>query len=148
MEQVTRSQAKLIAAIEDKKWGRCRGLTSPAYGDRWGFDRRKLGLALKDVGSQFVIVLDLEWTTESTEKIADDHYSISGRGRLTGMGTAFASAIESQAARYGDALFTFHWKKQSWLPWDWQLQKIAHPSLSIPSGYTPGDLSAAEDFGF
>lgn len=145
MEQLTRTHTRFIEAIEDKKWSRCTKLIAPDYGDRWALNRQDLSLALKDVGSQFFIVLDMNWETDDT-KLAEDEESgtVSGRGSFSGKGSPLAGAIESYAARYADEVFTFHWTKQSWLPWDWKLKKIEHPSLSIPDGYKPGDLSRSE----
>jgi len=141
---VRRNHADFIAAIEDKKWGRIRRLVAPPYGDKWGFDRADVTLAIEDVGSQFVINLDFDWTTTSLTRDGDGKtYALVGKGTMRGTGTPLAALIVSQSAAYAAEPFTFTWKKQGLLPWNWKLQKIDHPSLDVPSGYEPGDLRRA-----
>jgi hypothetical protein len=140
-EQVSRNHTRFIESIEAKKWSRCTELISPNYGDRWGYNRQDMSLALKDVGRQFTFAFDFGWKLDHVETVAEgQHYKVIGSGQFTGKGGPLASAIEQYAAKYAGELFTFHWKKQSWLPWDWKLEKIEHPTLTIPSGYKPGDL--------
>ncbi len=146
---VTRNQAAFIASIENKKWGKCRSLVAPQYGDKWGFNRADLTLALEDVGSQFLINLDFEWNTTSlTRGDNGDSYTLVGKGSMRGTGTPLAAIIVGQSAAYAALPFTFTWKKQSAFPWDWKLQKIDHPSLTIPPGYEPGDLRRAAALSF
>ncbi len=147
IDKVIRRHDSFIEAIEEKDWGKCAKLVAPAYRDRWGFERSDILLTLEDVGRQFFIVLDLDWKTAET-KWEGSTVSISGHGTFTGKGSPIASAIEARSKRYSSEPFTFFWKKQSFLPWDWKLVKIEHPRIEIPNGYRPGDLGSAVSGGF
>jgi hypothetical protein len=141
---VRRNHTAFIGAIEDKKWGKCRGLIAEQYGDKWGFNRADVTLAIEDVASQFILVLDFEWTTTRLTPGDDGKtYTLVGKGKMSGKGTPLAAMIVNQSAAYAAEPFTFVWKKQSSMPWDWKLQKIEHPTLDVPSGYHPGDIGRA-----
>ena len=144
-KQAEAKQEKLIAAIEARKWGRVRRLTSADYSDSLGLNRENLVLAGKDVGSQFRTRFELNW--EMTDLHQDgDTIVITGNMRLDGEGGPFASIIIKQARPFASQPFTFRWRKTGALPWKWQLESLSHPDAQLPDGYTPGAVGR-RDFG-
>ena len=145
-KQALAKQARLIAAIESRKWGRVHRLTSDKYADSLGLDRENLLLALRDLGSQFWTELNLNW--EMTDLQRDgDAIVITGKMRLTGEGGIGAPFAIKHARPFANKPFTFRWRKTGIMPWRWQLESVYHPDARFPDGYTPGDLRRRTGFG-
>lgn len=139
LKQAVAKQEKLIAAIEDRKWGRVGRLTARHYSDSLELDRDKLIDALKDVG--FLTGSDFELNWEMLDVQRDgDAVVITGNLRISGGIGPAAGAVESYARPYAEKPFAFRWRKTGMLPWKWQLESAEHPDAKLPPGYNPGDL--------
>ena len=139
-------QQKLIEAIESRKWGRVHRLVSDHYGDSLELDRENLLLALRDLGSQFWTMLELNW--EMTDLQRDgDAIVITGKLRLDGEGGMFAPMAVQHARPFANKPFTFRWRKAGTMPWSWRLDSIHHPDARLPDGYVPGELRRRTGFG-
>ena len=136
-----RAHQKFLDHVADRRWGKCQRMISTSYSDRWGFGRNDISLALKDVGSQFVISLLIGWETEAIEEV-EGAFEIVGKMDIDGRGGPAVELILAEARRYTSRPFTFHWKREGLLPWKWKLQSIDHPTVEVPPGYTPGDLGS------
>ena len=52
--------------------------------------------------------------------------------RMTGRGEATTEITDRVNSL--TTPFVFHWRSESWKPWDWKLVKVENRSLDIPSG--------------
>jgi hypothetical protein len=139
LKQAEDKQQKLIAAIENRQWGRVQRLTSENYADSLELDRDQLILALKDVG--FLTGSDFELNWEQLEMQRDGAaVVITGNLRLSGGLGPGASHVESYARRFAGEPFTFRWRKTGLLPWKWQLESLHHADAALPAGYRPGEI--------
>lgn len=139
LEQAEDKQQKLIAAIEDRQWGRVQRLTSEGYADSLGLDRDQLILALKDVG--FLTGSDFELNWEQREKQRDGAaVVITGNLRMSGGLGPGASHVESYSRSFAGKPFTFRWRKTGRLPWKWQLASVHHADATLPPDYRPGEI--------
>ena len=136
-----RAQEKFIASIEDRRWGKVRAMISETYSDRWGFSREDVAAALRDVGGQFVIHLQIDWYRETVSS-QEGLYQIVGRMQIDGRGGPAAELILHQGRAYLNEAFTFHWRREGLMPWKWKLVKMEHPTVEVPPGYQPGDLNS------
>jgi len=145
-KQAFAKQQKFIEAIESRKWGRVHRLTADGYSDSLGMDRESLLLALRDLGSQFWTILELNWEMSDLQRDGDA-VVITGKLRLSGEGGMFAPMAVQHARPFANMPFTFRWRKTGLMPWKWQLENLHHPDAKFPDGYTPGDLRRRTGFG-
>ena len=114
-------------------------MVSANYRDEWGMARDDLGLAMKDVTSQF-LALNVEWVDPRFE-VRDRAVFVTARPQLSGRSlTPAGEIILATAARLREP-FVFRWEKEGWGPWTWRLTSISCPGLEIPAGYRAGMLS-------
>ena len=136
-----RAHEKFLARVADRRWSKVRSMISVEYSDRWGFDREKVTRALQDVGGQFFIDLQIDWQTDSIVA-GDEIFTITGRMEIDGRGGPAAELILRQGRVYLSETFIFHWRREGLLPWKWKLLKMEHPTIEVPAGYQPGDMSS------
>ncbi len=140
-----RAHRKFLSAVADRRWGKCHRMISEAYSDRWGFGRREISLALKDVGGQFTFALQIDWETRSVTALEGGGYEITGNAELDGRGSPAVDLILREARAYSRRPYTFRWAREGLLPWRWKLQRADHPDAEVPPGYVPGDLGSLAD---
>jgi hypothetical protein len=141
---VTARQERLFHLLSSKRWEKCGSLLSEDYRDNWDFSKTDAVLALKDIGSQFMIfhieVLSLDVSIGAP---ARSQATADARVRLSGSGSPFCQQVISEANRLKEP-FHFTWQKESWHPWSWHIIRIEQNELPPDlHGYRPGDLNRA-----
>ena len=140
---VERRQVALIAALERRSEKHLDRLLASNYEDQWGFDREEVKLAVKDIGSQFIILTLIPEDPSTT--IADGIAQVTMRFEASGNGSPLAHQIIREANQL-ESPFLFRWEKKSAWPGDWKLVRIENPDLDGQlRGYQPGDLRRALD---
>ena len=139
LKQSVAKHEKLIAAIENRQWGRVGRLTSEHYRDSLELDREKLLLALKDVGFLTGSDFRLNWQQSDVQRDGDA-VAITGSLRISGGIGPGAAQVESYSRPFAGKPFTFRWRKTGTLPWSWQLESADHPDAELPAGYVPGSV--------
>ena len=84
---VERRQAALIAALERRSEKHLDRLLASNYEDQWGFDRDEVKLAVKDIGSQFIILTLIPEDPSTT--IADGIAEVTTRFDFKGTDSSF-----------------------------------------------------------
>lgn len=139
-----RAHRKFLGYVSDRRWGKCQRMIAADYSDRWGFDRKQISLALKDVGRQFTFALEVDWETKSISE-NQGLYDIVGIAQFDGKGNPAVDLILRETKSYAAHPYTFRWKRDGLLPWKWKLDMLDHPKAEVPPGYVPGDLSSLVD---
>ncbi|HEY5895387.1 MAG TPA: hypothetical protein VIT91_19370 [Chthoniobacterales bacterium] len=129
--QVVLHQQHLVEAVANKNPKRIRALLAGNYSDRFGHTRETVVGDLREVMQQFlVLTLRPEGTRvdfpERTMAVITANLTISGNG----FGAADLISREVNAL---SSPWVFQWRRQSWQPWDWKLEKADNASLQIPS---------------
>lgn len=123
--QVERHHAALLEAVGERDWKALDQLIDPAFKHPKGHDK---AWVLKEAGEvrRHFFALTVNGIPEIQLAPAGDSAVVHALIRLEGSGTAVASYVISEV-NSNSTPFTFHWKKMSWKPWDWQLTAIDHP---------------------
>ena len=129
--QVRLHQAHFLKAVERRKWDRMAGFIADNYSDQWAHDKGFVTGGSREVFRQFLF-LTIEHAVDSCV-VEDGSATVRAVVKIGGTGSPVAQYAMAKVNTLGDP-FTFRWEKQSWQPWDWQLQRIAHPVLVIPDG--------------
>lgn len=130
--QIRLHQMELIQAAEHNDRATLEELISDFYKDQWGFSKKELLIALRDMRRSMT-------TVEVTPEVivvhaAKDTGSFSTVIRIDGVGYA-ADEVKSEINTITTP-FVFHWRKEGPKPWDWGLVKITNEGLDL-GGYTP-----------
>jgi hypothetical protein len=121
---------KLVAAVESRNWKRLERLVADDYSDRWGHDKAVVMERVREVFAQFFVI---ELKAGAIDVQAADGQQVARAAvTLQGRGGPFA---EMAVQRVGDLRepFTFTWRQQSWMPWDWVLTGVDQPELKVES---------------
>ncbi|MCH2061608.1 MAG: hypothetical protein MK183_13380 [Verrucomicrobiales bacterium] len=131
------AQQEFLEHFTQRDWKECHAMVAENYTDKWQFKHNELSLLMQDFSRQFIIPPRAAWRTISISK-NNKAYEINGILSFEG-GTGPSSGIILREVRtYTGLPFRFQWKQGNILPWSWQLEGIDHPTLELPSGYTPG----------
>lgn len=137
--QVQRRAEKFRLAIADKNPEKARRMVSERYRDKWDMNPDELGLAVKDVTSQF-LSLTVQWV-DPVIVAADGKATITARAKVDGRPLTPVGNMMLNAANQLREPFVFRWEKEGWWPWTWRLVAIENVDYEFPSGYTPGMFS-------
>lgn len=137
--QVTRRAEAFRQALEAQEVDEVLEMISEDYEDPWGLSREELGLALRDVTTQF-LVMNVEFSGGDISRHGElivFSTPIKVRGRPI---TPAGNYIESHSVAIREP-FHLMWRKEGLWPWAWKLQRIEHETLELPGGYRPGMFS-------
>lgn len=128
--QVERHTAAFLKAVERRNWDGVAGSIADNYSDRWEHDKEFVLRESREVFRQFFF-LKIQ-SEPGTPAISGREGTLRSRIRLAGDGSPIAHfAVEKVNALQGPFVFT--WQRSGWAPWQWQLTRIDHPELEIPS---------------
>ena len=139
-----RLQKDLFKSIERNDRAAIRNLIADRYHDRWDWSAQGITDVLLDGRSLFLALTiapeDDEWRVEDEAR----EY----RARITLRGTPLGPVAGEAVRRlhHFKEPVVFTWRKQSFLPWSWKLQRI--DQTEVPDsvwGYTPGDFRLRPD---
>jgi len=130
--QIRMHQMRLIDAAEHNSRAKLEELISDSYKDQWGFSKKDLLIALRDMRRAFT-------TVEATPEVIVVHArkedgAFSTVIRIDGIGYG-AEEVKSEINTITTP-FVFHWRKEGPKPWDWGLVRVTNDGLDL-GGYTP-----------
>ncbi|MEO7932288.1 MAG: hypothetical protein ABIT76_03920 [Chthoniobacterales bacterium] len=128
--QIELHQKNLLTALEDRNWSRIKGKLAANYSDRFGHNRETALNDLREVLRQFFAVTI--HTQGSQMVLMSETATITTNLTLSGTGTGATEWITSEVNRLPTP-WVFTWRKQSRLPWDWQLEKVDNASVNVPN---------------
>jgi len=128
--QVRLHQKNLLRAVEDRKWVTVGGFISANYKDPWGQTKPKI---LKHLPQIFADFLALGVIPEEEILFRDDrNLVVQERIRIVGSGGPIAQFVMQESENL-TAPFSFKWRKESWMPWDWALVEVTQPQADLPA---------------
>lgn len=132
--QVKRVFSEFLGAASGRNWKKVGVLMAPGYRDQWGSDRER-ALMLGTEAFRNYLVLQIE---ASEVKVARQGAwaTVSAHLKITGRGNAVGEMITQQVNELKGE-FQFAWKRQSWKPWDWQLESISEPEIEFDPASLP-----------
>ena len=125
--QIRVHNAKLLKAVGDRNFDRVSQLLAPDYSDPWNESGDVAVERLREVIRQYFSVTLREEVMRV--ELKDRIGIVTARVRLDGRGTAFAESVTRRVNGLAEP-FVFHWRKESWQPWDWRLVHVQNPDLS------------------
>ncbi|MES2572460.1 MAG: hypothetical protein V4710_20720 [Verrucomicrobiota bacterium] len=115
--------------MEKRDWPRFSTFIADTYSDRWQHDKKFLLDEPRQVFQHFLL---LSIQAEEVELVREpDTGVVTERLKLEGSGSPVAQMVMQTVNGLSEP-FVFHWKKQNWKPWAWQLVRIDHPVLQVP----------------
>lgn len=129
--QVALHQQHLVEAVENKNVKRIRALLADDYSDRFGHTQETVASDLREVIQQF-LVLTLHPQGERMDFQDETRAVITTNLTISGNGFGAADMISREVNSLSSP-WVFHWRRQSWLPWDWKLQSVDNASLKLPT---------------
>jgi len=132
-EQLMRHQARLITAVEGRKWKKIDAMMAADFTDNAGHDKawalREPREALRHFMTLTIAPKQPTFQVLYPKREGDPMTgTVSTWLHFDGNGTPFAHIIKDTANSTSDP-FLFTWRKESWKPWDWKLVSISHPLL-------------------
>jgi hypothetical protein len=121
---------KLLSAVESKNWGRLGGLLAQDYTDSWGNDKADVLERVREVFAQF-FALELKAGAMTVQTVAGGAI-VRAPVSLRGRGGPLAEVAVQRVGALREP-FVFHWRKESWRPWDWALTRVEQPELKVES---------------
>ncbi len=124
----THTQA-FLNAVEDQKWDRVGELMAADYQDGWGLDKAS-ALSYGEQTFQHFATLSFNLLDMTATAHTDHQGQVRTRFEVRGIGSPMAALTRSEINGL-DQPFVFHWQRQSWKPYDWQLVKIENSALEL-----------------
>lgn len=128
--QVERHTAAFLKAVERRNWDRVAAGIADNYSDRWEHDKDFVLREAREVFRQFFF-LSIQ-SEPGTPAIAGREGTLRSRIRIAGDGSPVAHFVVEKVNAL-QSPFIFTWQRTDWAPWRWQLTRIDHPELEIPS---------------
>lgn len=128
--QVELHQRDFLQALEDRSWGKVRGMLAGDYSDRFGHDRETAVADAREVLRHF-FALTIQ-PQGSRAEMGEGKAVVTVNLTISGTGTGMTEFITSEVNKLPDP-WKFHWKKTAIWPWAWQLEKVDNASLAIRS---------------
>ena len=122
-----RAWSRLIDAVEDRDAAALNVLLADDYHDGFGFDREQAVTTLTSVFGQFV-TLDIRRERPAVHIVSAQRGATEALIRVSGHGTPIAQMIAQGSAGLATPT-TFHWRRNSWRAWDWQLTSIENAAV-------------------
>ena len=128
--QVRLHSEHFLQQIEKRNWSAAADFVAAEYHDDWGHDRKEMVARLRIV-LRFFSSLRID---AGTPQVSADTPAgwWSAKVRLEGGGSEYAPEIVQRVNQLSEP-FVLHWRRQSWLPWDWKLVRVSNPSLDLSS---------------
>lgn len=125
--QVRLHTSHFLKNVERRNWDRAQNFLAPGYADRWQHNRESAVGDAREAFRQFLF-LTIENHTDSCD-LDGDHAVAHTVIRISGSGGPVAQLVMERVNELHSP-FTFAWRKASWKPWDWELERVDHPELS------------------
>ncbi len=121
---------QLLNALANRNWEQVDRLIADDYADAWGFTKETAVTYSRQVFQPF---LSLSFEPRTIEVSLEDQdqgkaltsFQVEGRplSPVSNVAQSELNALETP--------FEFHWVKQSWKPFDWQLVKLENRALDL-----------------
>lgn len=127
--QVRLHSEHLLSQVERKNWRAVGGFIAEDYQDRWGNDRSR---ALVRVRQVFSLLPKAQIEAHGPQVgIEDRHGYWQAKITVKGGQGEFTTLIEERVNSL-PAPFELEWRRRSIKPWDWKLISVRNPSLEMP----------------
>lgn len=127
--QILKHQQHLFNAVESRDWKDATAFFADDYHDHW---QQTKPMAISEARQAFRYFFVISIQASSVDCSADgDLGRFSARLKVLGSGAAISEYVKEHVNRLKQP-FVFHWKRESWKPWDWKLTEIDQPELRIP----------------
>ena len=127
--QIELHQKNFLLALEDRNWRRVNAFLAADYSDRFGHDRATVVKDLRDVLRQFFAVTIRAQGTQTDH--SPGRATITTNITVSGTGPGLTDFITTEVNRLTTP-WVFSWRRASFLPWDWQLEKVDNAGLNVP----------------
>lgn len=136
--QVRLHQEHLQKAVENRDWRKVGDFLDDDYRDQWGQTKT---IALGHLHEAFRDFLAIGLVNEDFEiRRGDDALVVQSRMKIVGSGGPIAQWVMHEVEQLHEP-FSYTWRRQSWMPWDWALVSVSQPEIEIPA-----DVSSMEEF--
>ena len=125
--QVRLHTSHFLKAVERRNWDRAQDFLGLTYSDRWHHTRESAMADAREAFRQFLF-LTVQNHTDACD-MEGDHATAHTVVRISGSGGPVAQLVMERVNDLHSP-FLFTWRKASWKPWDWQLERVDHPELS------------------
>ena len=102
---------------------------APNYSDRFGHNRETVVTNLQGVLRLFFAVTIRSQGTQFA--INEEAATVTANMTLTGTGTGATEFVTSEVNGLAEP-WVFSWRKASFWPWDWRLERVDNASLRLP----------------
>jgi len=126
--QIELHQQNLLTAIEDRNWRRLNAQFAENYSDRFGYNRETAIADIREVMRHFFAASLRPQLTRI--EMQPDAATVTTNLTLSGTGSAATEWISGEVNQLRTP-WVFSWRKASFLPWDWRLEKVENPSLDV-----------------
>lgn len=128
-QQLKAHTEAFLNAVEDRNWNRVGQLMDDSYQDGWGLSKPEALSYGEQTFQHFATLsltpIDLEVTPEN-----DQQGRVRTRFEANGIGSPIATMTKNEINGL-EQPFVFHWRRQSWKPFDWLLVNIENPSVEL-----------------